>query len=337
MRIFLDDSETLPRSEGWNITEAYTQDSWGETRYEMKTLTGSMAFLMVLLCGSAATMAEDKAGDRPGRAEMRERMIERFDEDGDGKLSEDERASAREAMQARRGRGGERAGRGRGPGEGPRRGPGPGLEGGRRGGPEARGAGRGRGPGGPDGPARMDPEKVFDRIDADGDGSISREEFMAHSKTMQERFAARGGRQGPQQRGDRAGRRGPGRDGEREFDGDRFRPNFNRDADGERPRGPRGNQDFRRGRGRDSGPGMGPPPRGRGPGFGPEGRRGPPEFRRGGPPGEDGPPRGERRRRGRRPDAESRDSADDSDDTASTTEGSALEDNVDASVEADTV
>jgi Ca2+-binding EF-hand superfamily protein len=63
------------------------------------TLIGSLA---ILIAGSAAAKPE---GDRPQRPrmgpEMRQKILEQFDKDGDGKLNEDERKAAREAAKAR--------------------------------------------------------------------------------------------------------------------------------------------------------------------------------------------------------------------------------------------
>lgn len=47
----------------------------------------------------------EKGGKKPGSGEgrpSREEVMKKFDKDGDGKLSEDERAEARKAMEARR-------------------------------------------------------------------------------------------------------------------------------------------------------------------------------------------------------------------------------------------
>lgn len=63
-----------------------------------------------------------------------------------------------------------------------------------------------RGPGhgmkGPGAGMRMDPARMFDRIDANHDGSVSRAEFMtAHQQMMQHRGNGRGGPR-PDARGD---------------------------------------------------------------------------------------------------------------------------------------
>lgn len=42
-------------------------------------------------------------GDRPDRQQLREQMFKRFDKDGDGRLSDEEKAAARKAFQERRG------------------------------------------------------------------------------------------------------------------------------------------------------------------------------------------------------------------------------------------
>jgi Ca2+-binding EF-hand superfamily protein len=109
---------------------------------------------------------------------------------------------------------------------------------------------RERGPHGP-----PPPEEVFEQIDANGDGSISREEFVEHHRQMMERFRGRFG--GPE--GSRPGREGgPGRFGRPEGGRPQGPP---RDGE-ERPRGPRD------GEGPPRGPGdRGPEGRGRG-GFG---------------------------------------------------------------------
>jgi|GEM_PF-1865077 len=118
----------------------------------MRSLTTSLC-LMISVCVTAARAEDDapKNEDRASRrAEMRQKMLEEFDADGDGELTDDERTKAREAMRSRRqdkAKGGK-------------------AQGGK--------AGKGRrGPGGPPNPAEL-----FDRFDADGDGQLSRAEFM---------------------------------------------------------------------------------------------------------------------------------------------------------------
>ncbi len=118
-----------------------------------------------------------RSGDNSGkRSEMRKRMIEKFDADGDGQLSEDERAEMRKFMQERRGKQGEK---------------GAGKKGARdRKGPDGRGkAGKGRrgprGPGGGSGPPDLD--KLFKNFDKDGDGKLDRQEFGNALRTMHEK------------------------------------------------------------------------------------------------------------------------------------------------------
>ena len=227
-------------------------------------MTSSLAMMFAVLLTSSAWAEEGSEegsatkGDRPGRKEMRERILDEFDADGDGKLNEDERATARAEMQGRRGdrraKGGSKGG---GEARGPRdrrpddrgredRGP----EAGRRGrGPEGRGGPeRRRGPAGRDGPEGRgpghqgppSPEEMFERFDANGDDQLSRQEFMEMAREVRE-MRERHGFGGPPPRGDRGerGDRGP-RSGRRDPSGDR-RPSGDRDEDRrpERPRPPR--------------------------------------------------------------------------------------------------
>src|SRR5690606_22295284 len=87
------------------------------------------------------------------RPALKQRLLQRFDEDKDGKLNETEKAAARESVQGRRGTGD-------GAGAGPRGGP---------------GAGMGRGPGAdgaPGGGPRFQ-GRMLEEIDTDGDGKLS--------------------------------------------------------------------------------------------------------------------------------------------------------------------
>lgn len=71
----------------------------------MKT-TQWMTTLILATCLTLSAFAEKPEGKRPerdeGREARRERMLKKFDADGDGKLSESERASARETMERRK-------------------------------------------------------------------------------------------------------------------------------------------------------------------------------------------------------------------------------------------
>ena len=135
--------------------------------------------LTVLLTGSAragddAANNEDRAGRR---GEMRQKMLAEFDADGDDELSDDERSTAREAMRSRRG------GKGKG-GKGKAN----------------RAKGRRGDRGGP-----PNPGKLFDKYDANGDGQLSRAEFMKLAEEVRP----------PRGHGKRGGARrdGPPRDG----------------------------------------------------------------------------------------------------------------------------
>lgn len=295
--------------------------------------------LSVMFTGSAwadddTANNEDRAGRR---GEMRQKMLEEFDADGDGELSEDERATAREAMRGRRGGKG-KAGKGKA-GKG-------------KGGKGKAGKGKGRGQrGGHGGPP--DPGKLFDKFDANGDGQLSRAEFMKLAAEVRPPRPPRGsGKRDGARRGgpprDGKPRDGKPRDGKRNFDRDRPlqnpgdrsgpppRPEGRRrlnDEDGSEARGPRGRGPGARGPGERGHRGHGPPnPEkvferfdensddqlsreefmkladhmremhermgGRGGERGMRGGHGP---RRGGPPGKDGP---SGRRRPPRPDSD---------------------------------
>ena len=246
-----------------------------------KYLAAAVAALMIGGPSVAEEGAADSEGGKPGRAQMRERILQRFDADGDGQLSEDERAEARAARERmqRDGRGGK--GRGKGQGQGRARGPERGERGFEGRGPEGRGPqgrgpqGRGqRGPRGEQGRRPPNPEQLFQRFDADGSGELSLDEFMKLADTMRARREQMEGRgQGARRGGPQSGDRGFGPLPQRRGD---FRPGppgppRGPRPDFDRPRPPRRefSEDERRG----------PPPRGefrRGPGRGPsEGRRPP--------------------------------------------------------------
>lgn len=165
--------------------------------------------MSVLLTGSA--WAEDEAQSNEGRAgrraEMRQKMLEKFDADGDGELNDEERTAAREEMRSRRGDRANndkaKAGKGRG-------GKAKGNRGSRR-----DGQGRRGGPGGP-----PDPGKLFDKFDANDDGQLSRAEFMKLSAEMrsQRRPRVADNRGGPRRDGSRQD--GPPPEGRRRFERD---------------------------------------------------------------------------------------------------------------------
>lgn len=209
----------------------------------MKYLTTIAAALIAVAYTAAPAMAQPRERgperDRPGgpNPERIQRLLEEFDADGDGQLSDEERANARQTMQQRRGERGDARGEGRGQGrDEARRGPGreEAREEAREGrGPEGRGPqgrrGQGppegrrgyggppegrRGPGGPPaGLARssnfIDPRVLFDQFDVDDDDQLSREEYLSLSIEVQkirseQRFTqvgmrrARGPQAGPQ-------------------------------------------------------------------------------------------------------------------------------------------
>lgn len=218
----------------------------------MKRIWGYWALALPLLAMGQAYAQDDARPRRDG--EMRTRMIEEFDADGDGQLSDEERQTAREAMRERRGN---RPGRGQGQSDEVR-------GGGGRGQAQGRG-GQGRGP-------LPDPNQLFDEFDENKDGQLSRDEFM---KLTQATRAPRG------QRGPRAGRPA----GPRPAGRDRPRPEADAAEAGPGPAlenqvaGPAGPPPREEALDPPAGPrgprGEGRGPAGRGPGAGGPGRRGP--------------------------------------------------------------
>ncbi|HEX6961208.1 MAG TPA: hypothetical protein VF175_05030 [Lacipirellula sp.] len=178
----------------------------------MRTVMAFSALLASALLASIATAqesddqapppeqrAEDNRGDRPGRPnreEMRRRMLERFDADGDGELSDEEREKARQEMRNRRDRG-----------EGRRRGEGPPREPGRPGpGPGAPPHGHGFPP---------NPMRLFNAFDENQDEQLSKHEFEKLMLKLREMAPPPGGphaHRGP--RPDGPGDRRRHRDGE---------------------------------------------------------------------------------------------------------------------------
>jgi len=124
------------------------------------------------------------AGRRPPRRPPHppapaEKMLKRFDTDGDGRLSLEELKELRKKMMERRRECPPNAGR-----------PGP----------------HGPGPGGPPPPTPLSPKEMLKRFDTDGDGGLSLEELQEMLREMKER--AGGGRPGDR-RGRPGGRHGP--------------------------------------------------------------------------------------------------------------------------------
>ncbi len=131
---------------------------------------------VAILTVSASADENGKRG-QPGRdPEMRQRMLDEFDSDRDGRLNEEERQAARDAMRARKGNLGKGNARG------------------------MRGPQRKNRPGGP----HLRPEMLFEKFDTNGDQQLSLDEFRELAQFMHENRPRRPeGRQG--------GRRGPGR------------------------------------------------------------------------------------------------------------------------------
>lgn len=179
----------------------------------------------VLLTG-IATAAEEAANGRDRndrRAEMRQKILEEFDADGDGEMSQDERATAREEMRKRRG--------GQAKGGGAKGDRAKGLKAKRGGAKGNRGAAQGGRPGGP-----PDPGKLFDKFDANGDGQLSRAEFMKLTKEVRANRPQRGRANSDQGRRDSARRGRPARpDGPPEEARRRFATERSLQNPGDRP------------------------------------------------------------------------------------------------------
>ncbi len=300
-------------------------------RYLMSTAVVVVAGLMALpaLAQPPGPQGPGQRGGRMRDPEIRQQMLEKFDADGDGRLNDEERQAMRESMRGqmreRAGRGGPRPDADRGgrpdvppvdaapsdlPGPaadelGPPEEPKPEAAPAAAPQPERRHArGRADGPPGPaGGKHRRGPQlaPLFDWFDGNGNGQLSREEFLALAKFVGSH------RPGPPADRPRVGRQG--------MDGAPMGPGMGRRG-GEGRRGPAAGPREGAGQGKGVGPrdGAGPRPgaglrdgtgpregsgpregvgprRGAGPreGAGPRqgaGRRGP----QGGPPREAGPP-----------------------------------------------
>ena len=164
-----------------------------------------------------APVCEQQPG-RPGRhfnPERHKAMLEKFDADKDGKLSDEERKAAREAMKEAHGQRGDRGPRGQRPEDAQGR-------------PEGQpGNAEGR-PGRP-GP-RFNPEqhKAFiEKFDTDKDGKLSEEERKAAREAMKEAHGQRGDRGPRGQRPEDAQGRPEGQPGNAEGRPGRPGPRFN--------------------------------------------------------------------------------------------------------------
>lgn len=164
----------------------------------MRLLKAAVAIGLFMVIPSSTWAEDETPKDRPPRdGEHKQRVLEKFDEDGDDKLNDEERQAAHEARRGddQRSRGDRRHGeRRRGPDspDGPPRGE------------HRRGPGRPDGP--PDGrfgppPPPMDPEQMFERLDGDGDGHLSLDEFRDGMKRMRPPGPPRGFGEGDRGRG----------------------------------------------------------------------------------------------------------------------------------------
>ncbi len=198
----------------------------------------SVAIVLPLLSFSPLRAEEEADGVRPERgeraaaqgdrterrAEMRKKMLEKFDADGDGKLNDEERTKMRKEMGNRRGRG-------------PRRGGEKGNREGKRGRPGKDASGRSpEGRRDQSGPPDLD--KLFERFDRDGDDRLDREEFKGALRVLREMHQRRMGRPGEGRRG------GPDSGKDRERFRHRPRPDREGHKQGRPPkRGPRPDRD----------------------------------------------------------------------------------------------
>lgn len=153
----------------------------------MKLKAWKTVGLVMALIGAASIAEAQRPGGGRGN---REEMIKKYDKDGDGKLSENERAAMREDMKNRRGDKGKPNGDK---------------------GPDKGGAGYGE---------RPTPEQIVKKYDKDGSGELSASELEQLFKDQMERMRQRGGMEGRRPGNDegfqgRGGRGGPEGGGER--------------------------------------------------------------------------------------------------------------------------
>lgn len=152
----------------------------------MKSTTWHTAGLVMALIGAASIAQAQGRGNR-------EEMTKKYDKDGDGKLSEIERATMREDMQAQRSAKEK-------------------SEGSEKKGAKGKSDGEGRsGPGG----ERPSAEETVKKYDKDGSGELSASELELLFKEQRERMQQRGGQSGPgdknvQGRDKRGGQSGQG-------------------------------------------------------------------------------------------------------------------------------
>jgi Ca2+-binding EF-hand superfamily protein len=112
----------------------------------------AILFLAAAMCCSASHPAVAAPGEgNAKRTEVREKVLQKFDKNGNGQLDQDEREAAKEAMQKRREQGGGKA---------------------------------------PAGQGARDPErrqKLLEKFDTDGDGKLSESERAAAKEARAKR------------------------------------------------------------------------------------------------------------------------------------------------------
>jgi EF hand domain-containing protein len=181
-------------------------------RYLLTSFAAAAASLLSISIMAAEPGAKDANQDESAvRSEIREKLVKEFDKNDDGKLSDDERQEARQKMRElmeqrhrQRGDDGER-------GEHRRHDHGKDRDGHDRDGHGPEGHGPDAHHDGRDGhdagsPKMPKPEEMFSKFDKDGDGKLSKEEFMALAEYVHEHMPPPPERPG-------FANRGPGPDG----------------------------------------------------------------------------------------------------------------------------